>query len=132
MSLFTGLTGEQKLGGVFGLSCYLLLSDRIKNYIPENFPNKDTPFFMAHGKEDEIVKYDFGVLSKKALVDMGLNVEFHDYEYVPILAVRPCFRYLHFHRGLGHSADPDEIEDLERFLHKTLPPQGDGQTSAGL
>ncbi|KAJ9298949.1 hypothetical protein DTO271G3_3191 [Paecilomyces variotii] len=114
MSLFTGITGEQKLGGVFGLSCYLLLSDRIKKYIPENFPNKDTPFFMAHGKADEVVKYNYGVMSKDALVEMGINVEFHDYE------------------DLGHSADPDEIEALERFLDKTLPPQGDGQTSAGL
>lgn len=33
---------------------------------------------------------------------------------------------------LGHSADPNEIEDLERFLEKTLPPEGDGQPSAGL
>lgn len=35
-------------------------------------------------------------------------------------------------RGLGHSADPDEIEDLEAFLNKTIPPEGDGQTTAGL
>lgn len=35
-------------------------------------------------------------------------------------------------RDLGHSADPEEIEALERFLHKTLPAEGDGQTSAGL
>lgn len=33
---------------------------------------------------------------------------------------------------LGHSADPTEIEDLERFLQKTIPPEGDGQASAGL
>lgn len=33
---------------------------------------------------------------------------------------------------LGHSADPLEIEDLEKFLKKTIPPQGDGETSAGL
>lgn len=90
MSLFTGITGEQKLGGVFGLSCYLLLSDRIKKYIPENFPNKDTPFFMAHGKEDEVVKYNYGVMSKDALVDMGINVEFHDYEYVPFSSPVVC------------------------------------------
>lgn len=133
MSLFTGITGEQKLGGVFGLSCYLLLSDRIKKYIPENFPNKDTPFFMAHGKEDEVVKYNYGVMSKDALVDMGINVEFHDYEYVPFFP--RCVHVSRIYtsdRDLGHSADPEEIEALERFLHKTLPAEGDGQTSAGL
>lgn len=34
--------------------------------------------------------------------------------------------------GLPHSADPEEIQDLERFLEKILPPEGDGQTVAGL
>lgn len=33
---------------------------------------------------------------------------------------------------LPHSADPAEIEDLEQFLAKVLPAEGDGQTSAGL
>jgi predicted esterase len=37
-----------------------------------------------------------------------------------------------FYRDLGHSADPEEVEDLERFLNKTLPPEGDGQAAAGL
>lgn len=34
--------------------------------------------------------------------------------------------------GLGHSADPIEIDDLEKFLEKAIPPEGDGQTNAGL
>lgn len=33
---------------------------------------------------------------------------------------------------LGHSADPLEIQDLERFLEKTIPAEGDGQHPAGL
>ncbi|KAL2007490.1 hypothetical protein VTN00DRAFT_8928 [Thermoascus crustaceus] len=114
MSVFTGLTGKEKLGGVFGLSCYLLLSDRIKNYIPEDWPNKDTPFFLAHGMDDDVVKYEFGKQTAQALKDMGLDVSFNSYP------------------GLPHSADPEEIQDLERFLEKILPPEGDGQTAAGL
>lgn len=39
-----------------------------------------------------------------------------------------CFRC----SGLGHSADPVEIDDLEKFLEKTIPPEGDGQATAGL
>lgn len=34
--------------------------------------------------------------------------------------------------GLGHSADEDEIDDLEEFLHKVIPAEGDGQATAGL
>ncbi|EAW08824.1 palmitoyl-(protein) hydrolase [Aspergillus clavatus NRRL 1] len=115
MSIFSGVTSKEKLGGVFGLSCYLVLSDKIKNYIPEDWPNKKTPFFLAHGLEDEVVPYQFSSLSMKALNDLGLeDVSFKSYP------------------DLGHSADPTEIEDLERFLQKTIPPEGDGQASAGL
>lgn len=83
MSVFAGVTNKEKLGGVFGLSCYMLLSDRIKNYTPENWPNKDTPFFLAHGDEDEMVPHAFGKQSAKMLKDLGVeNVEFNTYPYV--------------------------------------------------
>ncbi|GKZ29404.1 hypothetical protein AbraIFM66950_004677 [Aspergillus brasiliensis] len=106
MSLFTGLTSTEKLGGVFGLSCYLLLHDRIKNFIPGDWPNKQTPFFIAHGEEDEVVKFEFGKQSAKMVQELGVeDVEFRSYS------------------DLGHSADPDEVEDLTRFLHKVIPPE---------
>ncbi|OJJ43064.1 hypothetical protein ASPZODRAFT_19763 [Penicilliopsis zonata CBS 506.65] len=112
VSLFTGVTSKEKLGGVFGLSCYLPLSDRIKNYIPTDWPSKTTPFFLAHGDEDAVVKYEFGMKSAALLKEMGLeNVSFNPYD------------------GLGHSADPREIEDLERFLEKAIPSE---DASAGL
>ncbi|KAJ5820608.1 hypothetical protein N7474_006199 [Penicillium riverlandense] len=115
MSVFTGVTGKEKLGGVFGLSCYLLLSDRIKNYVPENWPNKNTPFFLAHGLDDAVVPFQFGEKSSQTLKELGLkDVTFNRYP------------------DLGHSADPAEIDDLEQFLGKTIPPEGDGQATAGL
>lgn len=80
MSVFAGLTNDKKLGGVFGLSCYLLLSDRIKNFIPEKWENKDTPFFLAHGEEDDIVKYEYGSKSAEHLKELGVtDVEFNTY-----------------------------------------------------
>ena len=83
MSVFTGLTSKEKLGGVFGLSCYLPLSDRIKNYLPEEWPNKHTPFFLAHGEDDAVVKYQFGEQSAKMLKELGLaDVSFNTYPYV--------------------------------------------------
>lgn len=113
MSVFSGLANKEKLGGVFGLSCYLLLSDRIRNYIPDDWPNKKTPFFLAHGTADSIVLHKFGSLSARTLKELGAeNVEFKSYP------------------ELDHGADPDEIEDLQRFLEKTLPPESG--SSAGL
>lgn len=80
MSVFSGITNNDKLGGIFGLSCYLLLSDRIKNYIPGNWPNKKTPIFLAHGLDDEVVPHSFGELSSKVMKEMGLeDVRFRSY-----------------------------------------------------
>ncbi|EED15364.1 phospholipase, putative [Talaromyces stipitatus ATCC 10500] len=115
MSLFTGITSPYKLGGIFGLSCYLLLSTKLKEFSPPGgeLPNAKTPFFVAHGYEDPVVKYEFGDMTQKRLKGMGFDVEFHSY------------------RGLGHSADPQEIEDLETFMAKVLPPTASDE-SAGL
>lgn len=82
MSVFSGITGQEKLGGVFGLSSYMLLSDRIKNYIPAEFPNKKTPFFFAHGTDDDIVPHEFGKLSAAMGKELGLeDVTFKSYKY---------------------------------------------------
>lgn len=47
-------------------------------------------------------------------------------------AVVDCSLLISFSSNLGHSADPVEIEDLARFLQKVIPPEDDGQASAGL
>ncbi|KAL2428942.1 Acyl-protein thioesterase 1 [Exophiala dermatitidis] len=104
MSIFTGVTTPHKLGGVFGLSCYLLLGDKIKEYAKEaNGANKDTPFFMGHGDADELVKYRWGVQTAEFLRnELGHKVEFKTY------------------KGLPHSADMQEIDDLEVFIKDCL------------
>ena len=80
MAVFSGITNKESLGGVFGLSCYLLLSDKIKNYIPEEFPNKKTPFFLAHGTDDSIVRHDFGAMSASKIKELGFeDVTFKSY-----------------------------------------------------
>lgn len=84
MSLFTGITSPHKLGGIFGVSCYLLLATKLKEFSPPGgeLPNAKTPFFLAHGYEDEVVKYEFGDMSQKRLKELGFNVEFHSYRFV--------------------------------------------------
>lgn len=79
MSLFSGLTSDVKIGGIFGLSCYLLLGDKIKELIPKEFPNKDTPIFMGHGDADSIVKFEYGVKSAEAIKELGVDVDFRKY-----------------------------------------------------
>jgi predicted esterase len=85
MSIFTGLTIKKKLAGVFGLSCYLVMGNKIKDLIAEGGDkNKDTPFFMGHGDADEVVKYQWGFKTAEMLKgELGIkNVDFRTYPYV--------------------------------------------------
>ena len=106
MSIFTGLTTTHKLGGLFGLSAYLLLDDKIQDIAEQaGNVNKDTPWFMGHGDADPLVKYEWGKASAKALREkMAIkDLEFKTYP------------------DLVHSAEPAEIDDLEAFLNKCIP-----------
>lgn len=79
MSIFAGLTSDVKIGGIFGLSSYLLLGDKFKEFVPKDFPNKNTPIFMGHGDVDGIVKHEYGVKSAEAIREMGVDVDFRTY-----------------------------------------------------
>ena len=66
---------------------------------------QNMPLFMAHGEQDELVKFEFGQMTRQLLSEKGMqNVEFHSYP-------------------MGHSACPEEIGALGQWLQKTVPPQ---------
>lgn len=108
MSLFAGITCPNKLAGIVGLSSYLLMEDKIRDHVPAENPNKATLIFMGHGDSDPLVKTTWGKQTAEILKGWGWKVEFNLY------------------RGLGHSADPKEIDDLEAYIQQRLPPIGDG------
>ena len=83
MSLFTGVTTPHKMAGVFGLSSYLLMGNKIKELAEEaKSINKDTPFFMGHGDADPLVRYEWGVKTAEALrMELGhTKVDFQTYK----------------------------------------------------
>ena len=82
MSLFTGVSTPHQLAGVFGLSSYLVLSNKIKTFSEEaKGANKDTPFFMGHGDADEVVNHKWGEQSADILrKELGHKVEFRTYQ----------------------------------------------------
>jgi predicted esterase len=80
MSLHAGLTCPQKLAGIFGLSCYLLLQDKFKSLVEASGDaNKKTPIFMGHGEIDPVVPYKHGKATGEELKQMGYDVDFHTY-----------------------------------------------------
>ena len=59
---------------------------------------------MGHGNADPLVRYEWGQQTVSILEEMGWKVDFRTYN------------------GLGHSADPKEIDELEAYLAERLPP----------
>ncbi|KAH7116877.1 Phospholipase/carboxylesterase/thioesterase [Dendryphion nanum] len=107
MSILSGVTYKSQLGGIVGLSCYLLLQKKIKDMIPAENPNKETPIFLGHGDADQVVAHKYGKMSADELKRLGYNVDFRTYQ------------------DLIHSADPEEIDHFEEYLNQQIPPLGD-------
>lgn len=82
MSILSGVTYKEQLGGIFGLSCYLLLQNKIKDMIPTSNPNQNTPIFMGHGDADQVVAHKWGKKSAEELEKHGYKVDFRTYKYV--------------------------------------------------
>lgn len=106
MSLLAGLTAPTKLGGIFGLSCYLLMPTKLQSLIPADNPNKETPIFMGHGDSDPLVLTKWGKATADQLNEWKFNVKFNTYP------------------RLGHSASLEEIQDLENYVKSRIPPLG--------
>lgn len=111
MSLLTGLTTERRLGGVVVMSAWLPLRSKFKAMMNDHA--KKLPIFWGHGKSDPLVKFTWAQESVKFLKEkLGIpeatkedpkGIEFHAYD------------------GLVHSANDEEIEDLQEWLEKVLP-----------
>lgn len=97
IALHTALRYPKTLAGIMALSTYLPLNSSLEN--ERNTANKNIPVFMAHGLQDEIVKYQFGVQSRSLLKQMQYPVEWHDY-------------------NMGHSVCIEEIEEIKNWLCK--------------
>jgi len=85
MSLVAGLSYKRKLGGIFGLSCWLLLQGNSKymDLVKETSnANEKTKVFMGHGDADQVVQYKWGQKTAEILKKEGWDVDFRTYRYV--------------------------------------------------
>jgi len=99
MTLLTGLRHAERLAGLVGLSGYLPLA--ASTAAERSAANADVPIFLAHGRDDPMIAIDRALASRDALLAMGYQVEWHDYE-------------------MPHSVCMDEIVDLNRWLLRVL------------
>lgn len=79
MALLSGLTYQNKLGGIFGLSSYMLLAGKMREMVPAENPNKETKIFIGHGDQDQVVKYEWGKRTADTLKEWGWDIDFKVY-----------------------------------------------------
>lgn len=103
VSLATSVVYDKPLGGIIGLSGYLPIHERLEAL--KSDANVNTPYFLGHGTADQVVKFEFGKMSRDYLINNfgRTKVEWHQYE------------------NMVHTASPQEIEDLFQFLEKVIP-----------
>ena len=77
VALYTGLRHPARLAGIVALSTYLIDGPALTT--EASTANRDIPIFMAHGTQDPVVAFTWADMSRRALVDGGWNVEWHQY-----------------------------------------------------
>ena len=100
MALFAGTRQAQRLAGIMGLSCYLVLAARLA--AERNAVNDATPIFLAHGSQDPVVAPELGAEARRLLQAAGYTVEWHAY-------------------SMPHAVCPQEILDIAAWLRRVLP-----------
>lgn len=99
LSLFAGLQSRYRLGGLVSLSAYLPCAEH--TLTNSSVECQNTPIFMAHGTQDAVVRYDWGVTSKDALLANAYQIEWHTFP-------------------IAHEACAEELVALSSFLRKVL------------
>ena len=99
VALFAGLRHGEKLAGIMGLSCYLMLAGRLA--AERSAANQSTPIFLAHGLQDPIVAFQLGEHARTSLEAAGHPVEWHSY-------------------AMPHSVCPQEVADIASWLRRVL------------
>jgi predicted esterase len=82
VSILTAVTSPYKLGGMVGLSTWMILSEALTTEAglrPETNPNQDLPVLMCHGDADPLVPYEMGRMTAKLLTDFGCKLTFKTY-----------------------------------------------------
>ena len=93
--LHTALRHTLPLGGVLALSTYLPLAESAQTEMCAKATA--TPIFMAHGHSDSVIPFTVGEKSKDALLALGCDVEWHEY-------------------NMQHSVCEEEINDIAAWL----------------
>jgi phospholipase/carboxylesterase len=99
MALYSGTRYPEKLAGIMGLSCYMLLESRFA--AERSAPNHTTSIFLGHGTQDPVVSLALGEATRRMLETQGHPVEWHAYP-------------------MAHSVCPQEVADIADWLRRVV------------
>lgn len=99
VALYTGLRHQEALGGILALSSYLPLAGTTS--AEASGPARNTPIFMAHGRDDPVIPYGLGRASAEELLQRGYTLAWREY-------------------AMPHSVCPEELRDIEQWLVQRL------------
>ncbi len=77
IALYAGLRHAERLAGIMALSTYLVQADKLP--VEGAAANRDVPILMAHGSADPVVRFEWGLASRRALEANGNPIEWHEY-----------------------------------------------------
>jgi phospholipase/carboxylesterase len=97
--LHCGCRYPRPLAGIIALSTYLPLPDMLDDEISDCAA--ETPVFMAHGRQDDVVAYEYGIRSMEQLDAHNIEVLWHEYD-------------------MGHAVCQDEIQHIRQWLIQQL------------
>jgi phospholipase/carboxylesterase len=99
MALYTGTRWPERLAGIMGLSCYMLLAAQFE--AERAAANRTTPIFLAHGTQDPVVDPRLGEETRRLLEAKGHPVQWHTYP-------------------MPHSVCAEEVADIASWLRQML------------
>lgn len=99
VALYAGLRYPERLAGILGLSTYLPHAADTAN--ERVAANQNTPIFLAHGNQDDVVAPALGIESKELLEQLGYPVEWQTYP-------------------VGHNVAMEEIVAVRNWLSGVL------------
>ncbi len=99
IALQTALRQSVPLAGVLALSTYLPMAETLD--AEASTSSRQTPIFMAHGRNDTVVPCSLGVASRENLLAQGYAVAWHEY-------------------AMQHSVNERELRDIEAWLKNRI------------
>ncbi|BEJ16235.1 hypothetical protein CspHIS471_0508400 [Cutaneotrichosporon sp. HIS471] len=116
IAVVSQLIGKRNLAGYVSLSTWVPLAHKMEGMARKDA--KDFPLFWGHGRDDEIVQYEYGRQSIELLKRLGFVEQPADKMFA-----RPGLVFRSY-PGMGHSACNEEIADLAAWLTECLKTEG--------